>query len=340
MSSNSAQTPSEGSNDGGNSAGTAENERPIDSGGYSFWRHVKESMSLHHFSVCLMVMLIFVALGQRETLSTREGGTPQGLSMAGILTIAGIVCVAFAILIVSDYWTRPRVSPRNSSKKNEQSWGNFVILIMAWLIFRPHTSQTSLPHANNAPPAKVISSQTPPPAQPMVVRAASTLAYWNTAVRNLHEVRFKVTPSERPSEQVGNEFFGQLKVLSDQANVAPWDNVDPELVQMVIRHSFIDGKAFQLKTQIEEWRKQNPTSPENSVSFNQAMAIGQQIMSAVEADSDILNKLPEGPVREFVQSAVEYEQLALDQLHEIEAMQSTLQERYPSTEFPLPDIGE
>jgi len=166
------------------------------------------------------------------------------------------------------------------------------------------------------------------------------LAYWNTTVRNLHEVRFKVTPSERPSEQVGNEFFGQLKVLSDQANVAPWDNVDPELVQMVIRHSFIDGKAFQLKTQIDEWMKQNPTSPENSVSFNQAMALGQQIMAAVEADSDILNKLPEGPVRKFVQASVEYEQLALDQLHEIEAMKSTLQERYPSTEFPLPDIGE
>ena len=216
--------------------------------------------------------------------------------------------------------------------KERSPWNGFLMGVVMCLIVR-HVSNNYQSWIDGEPPAKV-------PVFSVVDRSQATLAYWNTAVENLHEVRFKVTPSERPSEQVGNEFFGQLKVLSDQANVAPWDNVDPELVQMVIRHSFIDGKAFQLKTQIEEWRKQNPTSPENSVSFNQAMAIGQQIMATIEADSDILNKLPEGPVREFVQSAVEYEQLALDQLHEIEAMQSTLQVRYPGTEFPLPDIGE
>ena len=154
--------------------------------------------------------------------------------------------------------------------KKTSPWNGFLMGFVVCLIVRDvsRNYQSWI----NRPPATV-------PVHSAVNRSHATLAYWNTTVRNLHEVRFKVTPSERPSEQVWNEFVSQLKVLSDQANVAPWDNVDQDLVSMVIRHSFIDGKVFQFKTQMDEWRKQNPASPENSVSLNEAMAQWQQIMA-------------------------------------------------------------
>lgn len=344
MNMNSKQTPTEDSNEGEYSSATAGNGVPPGRAGHSFWRHIRESTSRHQFFYVLLAMLYLGVKVSQEGKMFADGRDPSDGStmLITLITFAAFVCVAFAMLTVYEYWMGKTTQspPSDTAEKNTQRTSGIAFAFVLWLIFRPHPSQTSPPRINNSPSAKVISPRETPPAQPIAVRATATLAYWNTAVGKLHEVRFKVTPSERPSEQVWNEYVSQLKVLSNQANVAPWDNVDPELVQMVIRHSVIDGKAFQLKTQIDELRKQNPTSPENSVSFNQAMTIGQQIMSAVEADSDILKKLPEGPIRKFVEAAVEYEQLALDQLHEIEAMQSTLQERYPGTEFPLSDLGE
>jgi hypothetical protein len=224
-------------------------------------------------------------------------------------------------------------SSAEGDEANKRSpWNGFVMGVFMCLMVR-HVSNNYQSWWNGGPPAKV-------PVQSAVDRSHATLAYWRTAVENLHEIRFQVPTSELPSEQVFAEMLSRLKTLTDQAKVAPWDNVDQDLWSMATGHFFVDDRLFQLKAEVDEWVKQNPTSPANATSFNEATAQWQKIVAAVQADSELLDKLPQGPERKILEAALEFEQQRLDQFHEIESMQSILQKRYPGLTFPLPEISQ
>ena len=353
MNLNSTQPPLGASKSSGHDA-AAGTENQVRSARGSFWRRV---LKLSREAMFIPIVVVF-CYGK---IHERGEGAQEAWGMTMEITfLTGLVCLSVAILKVVDYG-RSKASredsvfreknPANSSEGTAETkhaiWSEMALLgAMLGAIFGAifmilrSCDLPRKPEKVGPPPATMPATLVTTPAHPTVERSKATLAYWNTTVRNLHEARFKVPPSERPSEQVVTEIVGQLKVLSDQAKVAAWDSVDQDLVSMVIRHSFIDDKAFQLKALADELKQQNPTLVANPTSFNEAMAQWQQVVAAVQADSDLLSKLPEGPLRQLVESSLEYEQRNLDQLREIEAMQVQLQERYPGIGFTLPDISE
>lgn len=224
-------------------------------------------------------------------------------------------------------------SSAEGDEANKRSpWDGFVMGVFMCLMVR-HVSNNYQSWIDGRPPDKV-------PVQSAVDRSHATLAYWRTAVENLHEIRFQVPTSELPSEQVFAEMLSRLKTLTDQAKVAPWDQVDRDLVSMAICHFLIDDRLFQLKTERDEWMKQHPASTANASSSQEASAQWQSFVTAVQADAELLDKLPQGPERKILEAALEFEQQRLDQFHEIESMQSVLQRRYPGLTFPLPEIGQ
>lgn len=162
--------------------------------------------------------------------------------------------------------------------------------------------------------------------------------YWQTAVANLHSIRF-ATPSGHESAEVFYErMVAELRQLIDAARSDSTVNVDSELVQMVTRHLAIEDQLLQKKQKMDEFiKREKLPAPKDTV--DQRMAITQLLLGAAQDDSDILKNLPPGPERDFLEYGLQFEHKRLEQLREIEVMQAVLQERYKGVRFPLPAIS-
>lgn len=163
--------------------------------------------------------------------------------------------------------------------------------------------------------------------------------YWQTAVANLHSIRFE-TPSGQESAEVFYErMVAQLRQLIDAARSASTVNVDSELVQMVTRHLAIEDQFLQMKQKLDEFMKREKL-PALKDTVDQRMAITQLFLGTVQDNSQILKNLPPGPERDFLEYGLQFEQKRLEQMHEVEIMQAVLQERYKGVGFPLPAIAQ
>lgn len=99
----------------------------------------------------------------------------------------------------------------------------------------------------------------------------------------------------------------------------------------------IDRGLLRLKAEADELSKQS-LIPADGVSVDQRMSEWQQLVLAVKINPNLLESLPESPERSLIERAIELEQKRVDQLKRIEIMQAVLQERYPGTMFPLPNL--
>ena len=99
----------------------------------------------------------------------------------------------------------------------------------------------------------------------------------------------------------------------------------------------IDRGYLRIKAEADELSKQKRI-PDDGVSVDQRMSEWQQLMLAVQTTPNLLESLPESPERTLIERAIELEQKRVDQLKQIEIMQAVLQERYPGTIFPLPNL--
>ena len=166
----------------------------------------------------------------------------------------------------------------------------------------------------------------------------ATATYWQTAVANLHAIRFETPTGQESFEKYQERMFQQLRSLTKTARSASTANVDPELVQMATRHLAVDEQYLELKVKMDSLMQQERLpSPKDSV--DQRMELTQVILNLLATDPKAVEAMPAGPERDLVEKGLELEQTRLEQFREIEIMQATLQERYKGTAFPLPTIN-
>lgn len=166
----------------------------------------------------------------------------------------------------------------------------------------------------------------------------ATLQYWNIAVANLHAVRFEPPSGRESAEKYYEHMFQQLRLQTDAARSASTANVDPELVQMVTRHLTVEDQFLQLRQKLDEiMRDQQIPAPKDTV--DQRMAMTQSLLGILQAHPDVLEKMPPGPERDWIEKGLELEHLRQVQFREIEIMQAVLRERYKGITFPLPTIS-
>lgn len=169
-------------------------------------------------------------------------------------------------------------------------------------------------------------------------RRARTLAYWQTAVVNLHQVRFSTPSGEEPASTYLGRTFRSLQNQVDHAKPMSTVDVDQDLVAMARRHLEVDSGFLQLKQKIDDlMKRENITADADTISDR--MAEWQNIVARVQADPALSEKLPE-EARHLLEDVFELEQKRVDELREIEIMRAVLQERYRGTKFPLPEIAQ
>ncbi len=339
--------PREDSNDASQDPVTAERDNLTDCKGNTFWMHVQESMCRNHFITYLVCIYYGALYMDNDTIR----GFVSTRIFAGVMV--GLVCVAFAITTVCEYWWpktnqdvrvfsegdyEPSKDTNAETKqkiRNEIMVLGFIVIVLRSCGLLPDPGNAIVPPPVAMPPQQAF-TPTPPPAE----RSKATLTYWRTAVENLHEIRFQVPSSELPSEHVFAEVLNRLKTLTNQAKVAPRDNVYPQLLSMANRHFFIDDRLFKIKAEIDEWVRLKSTKTANTTSANEATESWQSFIEAIQADPELMDKLAQGPEREFIEDLLAFEQQRLDQFYEIEEMRTVLQQRYPQLKFSLPEIGE
>ncbi len=212
-----------------------------------------------------------------------------------------------------------------------------VFAILALSGWRPQRQQQVPPVHGGADKDKRIIWASPEVSKKRAQQQEATLRYWNIAVTNLHAVRFQTPSGQEPAEKYYERMFQQLRQLTEAAKQASTVNVDVDLVQMVTRHLTIEDEVLQLKHQLDELMKNEKlATPTDTV--DQRMALTELFVGSIQANPDVLAKMPPGPVREWLKKGLRVEEQRQEQHREIEVMQAVLQERYKGTTFPLPTI--
>lgn len=167
-------------------------------------------------------------------------------------------------------------------------------------------------------------------------RRAATLNYWQTAVANLHGVRFR-PPTETESlpavfERLTRDFRQKIAL----ARAAATTNVDPELVAMVQRHLEQDDRLLTVLARIPQLMQTYQVGW-GTESAGQRALQWQQFQARLIAQPELWEKLqPEA--RQLIEDVVALEEQQQVQLREIELLQAVLQERYHGVAFPLPSL--
>ena len=277
------------------------------------------------------------------------------LSDTTLLLWAFIACVA--LVLTHGYW-RPRfdrmVEPLLKSKEKESQgskwdWKTIVAMGIAIMVFKA-VQESREPNQRFVPPPR--GSAVYPQLRGQVPDSGSvdfaiqrnqkrqaTATYWQTAVANLHAIRFEPPTGQEPAEKYYERMFQQLRSLTNAAKSAPTTNVDADLVQMAVRHLAVEDQCLELKVKMDKLMQQERLpSPRDSV--DQRMQLTQVILNLLATNPEAVEALPAGPERDLVEKSLELEQTRQEQYREIEIMQATLQERYKGTAFPLPTINQ
>lgn len=277
------------------------------------------------------------------------------LSDTTLLLWAFIACVA--LVLTHGYW-RPRfdrmVEPLLKSKEKESQgskwdWKTFVAMGIAIVVFKA-VQESREPNRRFVPPPR--GSAVYPQLRGQVPDSGSvdfaiqrnqkrqaTATYWQTAVANLHAIRFETPTGQESFEKYQERMFQQLRSLTSTARSAPTTNVDPELAQMATRHLAVDEQYLELKKQADALiQRLHISSPTTTV--EQATELTNVFLNLMATSPEAIDKLPAGPERDLLEKGLELEQTRQEQFREIEIMQATLQERYKGTAFPLPTISQ
>lgn len=277
------------------------------------------------------------------------------LSDTTLLLWVFIVCVA--LVLTHGYW-RPRfdrmVEPLLKSKEKESQgskwdWKTFVAMGFAIMVFKA-VQESREPNRRFVPPPRgsavypQLRGQVPEPGSVDFAiqrnqKRQATATYWQTAVANLHAIRFETPTGQESFEKYQERMFQQLRSLTSTARSTSTANVDAELVQMAARHLAVDEQYLELKVKMDKLMQQERLPlPKDSV--DQRMELTQVILNLLATNPEAVEALPAGPERDLVEKGLELEQTRQEQYREIEIMQATLQERYKGTAFPLPTINQ
>jgi hypothetical protein len=213
-----------------------------------------------------------------------------------------------------------------------------VIVIGALSGWGPRRQQPGPPLRNMIDAEEQMSWPRPKVLQGRLQQQEATLRYWNTTVANLHAVRFETPSGQEPAEKYYERMFRQLRLQTEAARSASTANVDPELVQMVTRHLTDEDQILQLKQELDElMREQQIPFPSDTV--DERMGVFRLLQGILEASPEVLEKMPPGPVRDWIEKGLVFEVLRQQQFRDIEIKQAVLQERYKGVAFPLPEMS-
>ncbi|MDB5342020.1 MAG: hypothetical protein JWP89_397 [Schlesneria sp.] len=211
-----------------------------------------------------------------------------------------------------------------------------VFLMMALAGRGPQQTQQSFHRGGDTD--KQVIWMSPEAIKERVQRKDATLRFWNIAVTNLHSVRFQTPSGQELAEKYYERMFQQLRQQSEAAKRASTVNVDADLVQMVARQLAVEDELLQLRSQLDEFMKNEKLAPPTD-SVDQRMALTKLLAESVQANPAVLEKIPPGPIGEWIKTGLRVEEQRQEQLRDIELMQAVLQERYKGTSFPLPTIA-
>lgn len=268
------------------------------------------------------------------------------------------VFIACAGLVLTHGYWRPRfdrmVEPLLKSKEKESQgtkwdWKTIVTAGIAIMVFKA-VQESREPNRRFVPPPRgsavypQLRGQVPDPGSVDFAiqrnqKRQATATYWQTAVANLHAIRFETPSGQESFDKYKERMFQQLRSLTSTARSTSTANVDPELVQMATRHLAVDEQYLELKKQADALiQRLHISSPTTTV--EQAVELTNVFLNLMATSPEAIDKLPAGPERDLVEKVLELEQTRQEQFREIEIMQATLQERYKGTAFPLPTISQ
>lgn len=168
-------------------------------------------------------------------------------------------------------------------------------------------------------------------------RRDANLHYWKLTVADLHLIRFQTPSGQEAAEKYYEQMIQQLQQLTEVAKRTSTVNVDADLVQMAARHVAIEDELIQMKGQLDEFMKNEKLKrPEDTL--DQRTAMSQLLLGSIQEDPNLIEKLPAGPIREWIKKGLRVEEQRQQQFRDIELMQAVLQERYRGTSFPLPTV--
>jgi len=167
-------------------------------------------------------------------------------------------------------------------------------------------------------------------------RRAATLNYWQTAVANLHGVRFRPPTETESLPEVFERLTRDFRQKIAQARAAATANVDPELVAMVQRHLEQDDRLLTVLAQIPQLMQMYPVGWGTEFAGQRALQ-WQQFRARLIAQPELWEKLPP-EARQLIEDVVALEEQQQVQFREIELLQAVLQERYRGVVFPLPSL--
>lgn len=164
----------------------------------------------------------------------------------------------------------------------------------------------------------------------------ATVAYWQTAVANLHGTRFRPPTETESLPEVFERLTRDFRQKIAQARVAATANVDPELVAMVQRHLEQDDRLLALLAQIPRLMQTYQVGW-GTESAGQRALQWQQFQARLITQPELWEKLPP-EAKQLIHDIVEQEEQQQVQFREIELLQAVLQERYRGVVFPLPSL--
>ena len=246
---------------------------------------------------------------------------------------------------IEHYFKRkPAEAPGSIPKKGLpfwEDWKTFVALafLIAMMRAADPYRQPQRPEVFKPTPQSIKAIQQLNSGLARPQRQRATLAYWQTAVANLHQIRFQTPAGNEAAGRFVADAFKRLKKLTELARAAPTADLDQDLVTMARRHLVVEDRWIQFKADVDELMNRDKI-PADTVAVGQRITEWQSIVARIQADPSMLDSLPQSPERTLLENALELEQQRLDQLREIEIMQAVLQERYPRTKFPLPEVAQ
>jgi hypothetical protein len=168
-------------------------------------------------------------------------------------------------------------------------------------------------------------------------RAQLASAHWQATIHHLHLYRYG--HPQNPEEEFQAYYERLLEGYQahvEQAKLAPHETIDADLRGLSSRLLGLDERSIAWAKDFQQLLKARGIDMSGVTVANQFQALERL---QTEITDDQVAALPEDAQQFLAQYVViEEERLAL--YHEIELMQARLEERYPGTSFPLPDLEE
>ena len=278
-----------------------------------------------------------------------------GPANAGAIVAGTVMSIAIGGMLLLVWWCGDRIerffgrkrateptAPPQQGLPFWKDWKTFIAAGILYAVVKP--SMRPQQHINPSPGpinTSVSSSKEISPQESVKQwsqQRQATSAYWQTAVANLHLIRFQMPSGDEAAGSYADRLFQQLQSLLNAAKSASTASVDPSLIDMTRRHLAIDDQLLGIKAEIDALMKREKISSD-TVAVGQRVNQWQSFIERVQADPSLLENLPEGPERTVIEKMIELELQRLEQLREIEIMQAVLQERYRGTQFALPEIS-